>query len=94
MEFFTRGITNLHVPSDVTVDASTAGGPIDSIAGGTATASSRTPSSVIPDHSYADLYAEAVERLPKRYGTLTRAIGATPNVGLMTTKAGSTGPTD
>jgi isocitrate dehydrogenase len=49
---------------------------------------------VIPDHSYADLYAEAVEDC-RRHGAFDPAtMGTTPNVGLMAQKAEEYGSHD
>jgi isocitrate dehydrogenase len=89
-----RGITNLHVPSDVIVDASmpamirTSGhmwGPdgkeADTIA-------------VIPDSSYAGVYQAVIEDC-KAHGAYDPAtMGSVPNVGLMAQKAEEYGSHD
>jgi len=78
-----RGITNLHVPSDVIIDASMpaairASGQMWNAAG-----EQQDAKFVIPDHSYAALYAEAVADC-RRHGAFDPAtMGTTPNVGLM-----------
>ena len=89
-----RGITNLHVPSDVIIDASMpamirtsgqmwnrAGEPQDAKA-------------VIPDSSYAALYAETID-FCREHGAFDPAtMGTTPNVGLMAQKAEEYGSHD
>ena len=78
-----KGITNLHVPSDVIVDASMpamirAGGKMWDAEGKT-----RDTLAVIPDSSYAGVY-QAVIDFSKKHGALDpRTIGSVPNVGLM-----------
>jgi isocitrate dehydrogenase len=78
-----KGITNLHVPSDVIVDASMpamirAGGKMWDAEGKT-----RDTLAVIPDSSYAGVY-QAVIDFCKKYGALDpKSMGSVPNVGLM-----------
>jgi isocitrate dehydrogenase len=78
-----KGITNLHVPSDVIVDASMpamirAGGKVYDAAGQTG-----DTLAVIPDSSYAGIY-QAVIDFCKAHGALDpRTMGSVPNVGLM-----------
>ena len=78
-----KGITNLHVPSDVIVDASMpamirAGGKMWNAEGNT-----DDTLAVIPDSSYAGVY-EAVVDFCKLNGALDPAtMGSVPNVGLM-----------
>jgi isocitrate dehydrogenase len=78
-----KGITNLHVPSDVIVDASMpamirAGGKMWDAAGKTA-----DTLAVIPDSSYAGVY-QAVIDFCKKHGALDpKTMGSVPNVGLM-----------
>jgi isocitrate dehydrogenase len=78
-----RGITNLHVPSDVIVDASMPalirnGGKLWGVDGG-----EDDTLAVIPDSSYAGVYATVIDDV-KRSGPLDpAAIGTVPNVGLM-----------
>ena len=82
-----RGITNLHVPSDVIVDASMPalirnGGKLWGADGG-----EDDTLAVIPDSSYAGVYATVIEDV-KRNGPLDPAkIGSVPNVGLMAQSA-------
>ncbi|OAM90718.1 NADP-dependent isocitrate dehydrogenase [Termitidicoccus mucosus] len=78
-----KGITNLHVPSDVIVDASM---PAMIRAGGKmwdAQGKMRDTLAVIPDSSYAGVY-QAVIDFCRRHGALDpRTMGSVPNVGLM-----------
>jgi isocitrate dehydrogenase len=89
-----RGITNLHVPSDVIVDASMpaairASGQMWNAAG-----EQQDVKFVIPDHSYAALYAEAVDDC-RAHGAFDPAtMGTTPNVGLMAQAAEEYGSHD
>ncbi len=82
-----RGITNLHVPSDVIIDASMpalirAGGK-----GWDATGAKGDVNCVIPDNCYAPVYDETVSFF-KANGALNPATaGAVANVGLMAQKA-------
>ncbi|TCJ22740.1 NADP-dependent isocitrate dehydrogenase [Nocardioides jejuensis] len=78
-----KGITNLHVPSDVIVDASMPalfrnGGRLWGVDGG-----EDDTLAVIPDSSYAGVYQAVIEDI-KAHGPLDPAtIGTVPNVGLM-----------
>ncbi|MCL2417683.1 MAG: NADP-dependent isocitrate dehydrogenase [Conexibacteraceae bacterium] len=89
-----RGITNLHVPSDVIIDASMpaairASGQMWNSGG-----EQQDTKYVIPDHSYAPLYAETLEdcRLHGAFDPAT--MGTTPNVGLMAQAAEEYGSHD
>jgi len=78
-----NGITNLHVPSDVIIDASMpamirAGGKMYDRAGKTADALC-----VIPDSSYAGVYAATIEFCKKHGAFDPKTMGTVPNVGLM-----------
>ena len=89
-----RGITNLHVPSDVIIDASMpaairASGQMWNAAG-----DQQDTKYVIPDHSYAPVYAETLEHC-RTHGALDPAtMGTTPNVGLMAQAAEEYGSHD
>ena len=78
-----QGITNLHVPSDVIVDASM---PAMIRAGGKmydAQGKLQDTLAVIPDSSYAGIYQATVE-FCKKHGALDpKTMGSVPNVGLM-----------
>ncbi|MEH6523493.1 NADP-dependent isocitrate dehydrogenase [Sulfitobacter sp.] len=82
-----KGITNLHVPSDVIIDASM---PALIRAGGKGWGPDGTESDtncVIPDNSYAPVYDESVKFF-KENGKLNPATaGTVQNVGLMAQKA-------
>jgi len=78
-----RGITNLHVPSDVIVDASMpamirAGGKMWDAAGKT-----RDTLAVIPDSSYAGVYQAVIDFCKKNGALDPKTMGSVPNVGLM-----------
>ena len=89
-----RGITNLHVPSDVIIDASM---PAMIRASGQlwdAKGEQQDTKAVIPDHSYAALYAETID-FCREHGAFDPAtMGTTPNVGLMAQKAEEYGSHD
>jgi isocitrate dehydrogenase len=82
-----RGITNLHVPSDVIIDASM---PAVIRAGGKGwgpDGNEADTNCVIPDRSYAPVYDEAI-RYFKETGALDPTTsGAVQNIGLMAQKA-------
>jgi isocitrate dehydrogenase len=89
-----RGITNLHVPSDVIIDASMPAMIRSSGQMWNAAGSQQDTKAVIPDSSYAALYAETIE-FCKRNGAFDPAtMGTTPNVGLMAQKAEEYGSHD
>jgi isocitrate dehydrogenase len=89
-----RGITNLHVPSDVIIDASMPAAIRSSGQMWNAGGELQDAKFVIPDHSYAPLYAETVEHC-RRHGAFDPAtMGTTPNVGLMAQKAEEYGSHD
>jgi isocitrate dehydrogenase len=78
-----NGITNLHVPSDVIVDASM---PALIRAGGKVYDSSGKLGdtlAVIPDSSYAPVYRATIEFCKKHGAFDPRTMGSVPNVGLM-----------
>jgi isocitrate dehydrogenase len=89
-----RGITNLHVPSDVIIDASMPAAFRTSGQMWNAAGEQQDTKFVIPDHSYAALYSETVEHC-KAHGAFDPAtMGTTPNVGLMAQKAEEYGSHD
>jgi isocitrate dehydrogenase, NADP-dependent, monomeric type len=78
-----QGITNLHVPSDVIVDASM---PAMIRAGGkmyNAEGKLQDAIAVIPDSSYAGVYQAVIDFCKKNGALDPRTIGSVPNVGLM-----------
>jgi isocitrate dehydrogenase len=89
-----RGITSLHVPSDVIIDASMPAAIRSSGQMWNRDGELQDAKFVIPDHSYADLYAETVNDC-RRHGAFDPAtMGTTPNVGLMAQKAEEYGSHD
>jgi isocitrate dehydrogenase len=78
-----KGITNLHVPSDVIVDASMPalirnGGKLWGVDG-----AEDDTLAVIPDSSYSGVYATVIEDVKKNGPLDPATIGTVPNVGLM-----------
>jgi isocitrate dehydrogenase len=89
-----RGITNLHVPSDVIVDASMPAAIRASGQMWNADGKQQDTKFVIPDSSYAPLYAATVEHC-RQHGAFDPAtMGTTPNVGLMAQAAEEYGSHD
>ena len=89
-----KGITNLHVPSDVIVDASMPamireGGKMWNAAGKTQDAKA-----VIPDRSYAGIYEAVVDFCRKNGAFDPKTMGSVPTVGLMAQKAEEYGSHD
>ena len=89
-----KGITNLHVPSDVIIDASMPpvirdGGKMWGPDGKLA-----DTKCVIPDSSYAPVYHEVVEFCKKHGAFDPRTMGSVPNVGLMAQAAEEYGSHD
>lgn len=89
-----KGITNLHVPSDVIVDASmpamirTSGQMWD------AAGKQQDTIAIIPDRSYAGVYIATIEDCKKNGALDPKTIGSVPNVGLMAQKAEEYGSHD
>jgi isocitrate dehydrogenase len=89
-----RGITSLHVPSDVIIDASIPAAIRSSGQMWNRDGELQDTKFVIPDHSYADLYAETIDDC-RRHGAFDPAtMGTTPNVGLMAQQAEEYGSHD
>jgi isocitrate dehydrogenase len=89
-----RGITNLHVPSDVIIDASIPAAIRSSGQMWNADGEQQDTKFVIPDHSYAPLYAEAIKSCREHGAFDPATMGTTPNVGLMAQKAEEYGSHD
>jgi isocitrate dehydrogenase len=89
-----RGVTNLHVPSDVIVDASMPALIRASGQGWDAEGEQQDTKCVIPDSSYAALYAETVAHCKEHGAFDPSTMGTTPNVGLMAQKAEEYGSHD
>lgn len=89
-----RGITNLHVPSDIIIDASMPPMIRDSGRMWNAAGELQDCKAVIPDSSYAGIY-DAVVRDCQAHGQFDPAtMGSVPNVGLMAQKAEEYGSHD
>ena len=89
-----KGITNLHVPSDVIVDASMPAMIRDSGKMWNAAGELQDAKAVIPDRCYAGVYQAVIEDC-KANGALDPAtMGSVPNVGLMAQKAEEYGSHD
>jgi isocitrate dehydrogenase len=89
-----RGITNLHVPSDVIIDASMPAMIRSSGQMWNAAGEQRDAKAVIPDSSYAALYAETIDHCREHGAFDPATMGTTPNVGLMAQKAEEYGSHD
>ncbi len=89
-----KGITNLHVPSDVIVDASMPAMIRDSGKMWNAEGKLQDTKAVIPDRCYAGVYQAVIEDC-KQHGAFDPAtMGSVPNVGLMAQKAEEYGSHD
>ena len=89
-----RGITNLHVPSDVIVDASMPAMIRDSGKMWNAAGERQDAKAVIPDHSYAPVYQALID-FCREHGALDpTTMGSVPNVGLMAQAAEEYGSHD
>jgi isocitrate dehydrogenase len=89
-----RGITNLHVPSDVIIDASMPAMIRTSGQMWNAAGDPQDAKAVIPDSSYAALYAETIDFCREHGAFDPTTMGTTPNVGLMAQKAEEYGSHD
>ena len=82
-----KGITNLHVPNDIIVDASMPVVVRDSGKMWNAEGKLQDTKAMIPDRCYATMYKEIVKNC-QEHGALDPAtMGSVPNVGLMAQKA-------
>ncbi len=89
-----KGITNLHVPSDVIIDASMPAMIRTSGQMWNAEGNQEDTKAVIPDSSYAGVYEATIE-FCKQHGAFDPAtMGTTSNVGLMAQKAEEYGSHD
>ena len=78
-----KGITNLHVPSDVIVDASMPAMIRTSGQMWNADGKSQDTLAVIPDSSYAGIYQTVIDFCKKHGAFDPKTMGSVPNVGLM-----------
>ncbi|MFV0337776.1 MAG: NADP-dependent isocitrate dehydrogenase, partial [Chthoniobacterales bacterium] len=78
-----KGITNLHVPSDIIIDASMPAMIRTSGQMWNAAGKQQDALAVIPDSSYAGVYHTTIEFCKKHGAFDPRTMGSVPNVGLM-----------
>lgn len=89
-----KGITNLHVPSDIIIDASMPAMIRNSGQMWNKDGKSQDTKAVIPDSSYAGVYKETID-FCKAHGAFDpTTMGTVPNVGLMAQKAEEYGSHD
>lgn len=89
-----KGITNLHVPSDVIVDASMPAMIRDSGRMWNSEGKLQDTKAVIPDRCYAGVYQTVIEDCKKHGAFNPATMGSVPNVGLMAQKAEEYGSHD
>jgi isocitrate dehydrogenase len=89
-----KGITNLHVPSDVIVDASMPAMIRSSGQMWNSQGKLQDTLAVIPDSSYARVYQTVIDFCKKNGAFDPRTMGTVPNVGLMAQKAEEYGSHD
>ena len=89
-----KGITNLHVPSDVIIDASMPAAIRTSGQMWNADDALQDTKFVIPDSSYAALYSETLDHCRQHGAFDPTTMGSVPNVGLMAQKAEEYGSHD
>jgi isocitrate dehydrogenase len=89
-----KGITNLHVPSDVIIDASMPAMIRESGRMWNAAGDTQDTNAIIPDSCYAGVYQEVID-FCKTHGAFDpTTMGSVPNVGLMAQKAEEYGSHD
>jgi isocitrate dehydrogenase len=89
-----KGITNLHVPSDVIVDASMPAMIRTSGQMWNAAGKQQDTLAIIPDRCYAGIYSATIDDCKKNGALNPTTIGSVPNVGLMAQKAEEYGSHD
>ncbi|MBI9067906.1 MAG: NADP-dependent isocitrate dehydrogenase [Salinivirgaceae bacterium] len=89
-----KGITNLHVPSDVIIDASMPAMIRTSGQMWGADGKGHDTKAVIPDRSYAGVYQEVISFCKENGAFDPTTMGTVPNVGLMAQKAEEYGSHD
>ena len=89
-----KGITNLHVPSDVIVDASMPAMIRNSGQMWDKNGQARDTKAVIPDSSYAGIYRATINFCKEHGAFDPTTMGTVPNVGLMAQKAEEYGSHD
>lgn len=89
-----KGITNLHVPSDVIIDASMPAMIRTSGQMWNAEGNQQDTKAVIPDSSYAGIYTATIDFCKEHGAFDPTTMGSVPNVGLMAQKAEEYGSHD
>ncbi|WP_339757017.1 NADP-dependent isocitrate dehydrogenase [uncultured Winogradskyella sp.] len=89
-----KGITNLHVPSDVIIDASMPAMIRTSGKMWNAEGKQQDTKAIIPDSSYAGVYIATIDFCKKHGAFDPTTMGTVPNVGLMAQKAEEYGSHD
>lgn len=89
-----KGITNLHVPSDVIIDASMPAMIRSSGQMWNSTGKQQDTLAVIPDRCYASVYEETINFCREHGAFDPTTMGTVPNVGLMAQKAEEYGSHD
>lgn len=89
-----KGITNLHVPSDIIIDASMPAMIRNSGQMWNADGKAQDTKAVIPDSSYAGIYTATIEFCKANGAFDPTTMGTVPNVGLMAQKAEEYGSHD
>ena len=89
-----KGITNLHVPSDIIIDASMPAMIRNSGKMWDEKGELQDTKAVIPDSSYANIYQECIEFCKSHGAFDPTTMGTVPNVGLMAQKAEEYGSHD
>jgi len=89
-----KGITNLHIPSDIIIDASMPAMIRNSGQMWNTEGKSQDTKAVIPDSSYAGVYQTTIDFCKKHGAFDPTTMGSVPNVGLMAQKAEEYGSHD
>ena len=89
-----KGITNLHVPSDIIIDASMPAAIRSSGQMWGPDGNLKDMKAIIPDRSYAGVYQETIDFCKKHGAFDPTTMGSVPNVGLMAKKAEEYGSHD
>ena len=89
-----KGITNLHVPSDIIIDASMPAMIRNSGQMWNAEGKAQDTKAVIPDSSYAGIYSATIDFCKEHGAFDPTTMGTVPNVGLMAQKAEEYGSHD
>ncbi|MDL5513545.1 NADP-dependent isocitrate dehydrogenase [Arenibacter sp. M-2] len=89
-----KGITNLHVPSDIIIDASMPAMIRNSGKMWDSNGKAQDTKAVIPDSSYAGIYTETINFCKEHGAFDPTTMGTVPNIGLMAQKAEEYGSHD